>query len=102
MRKSVYADQVSIERRMMDLGQRQAIRDDRLPKLLVRIHTDVSGIQQAGFGQVGDGTSSPTTRVAKIRTLPEIITTPDAKGDWSQDGAFSLSTAALRDREVVS
>jgi len=39
---------------MMDLGQRQAIREDRLPKLLVRIHDDVSGIEQPRLGRMGD------------------------------------------------
>jgi len=47
-------DQMNIEGRMVDLGQRQAVRDDRLPKLLVRIHDDVSGIEQPRLGQMGD------------------------------------------------
>jgi len=42
----VDADQVSIEGRMVDFGERQTIRDDRLPQLLVRIHDDVSGIEE--------------------------------------------------------
>ena len=54
----VDADQVGIEGRMMDLRQRQAIRDDRLPKLLVRIHDDVSGIEQPRLGQMGDRTAT--------------------------------------------
>jgi hypothetical protein len=40
----------------MNLGQRQTIRDDRLPKLLVRIHDDVSGIEQPGLRQMGNRT----------------------------------------------
>ncbi len=43
---------------MMDLGQRQAIREDRLPKLLVRIHGDVSGIEQPRLGQMRDRTAT--------------------------------------------
>jgi hypothetical protein len=43
---------------MVDLGQRQAIRDDRLPQLLVRIHDDVGGIEQPGLGQMGDRTAT--------------------------------------------
>ena len=31
---------------MMDLGQRQAIRDHRVSELLVPVHDDVSGIEQ--------------------------------------------------------
>jgi len=37
---------------------RQAIRDDRLPKLLISIHDDVSGIEQPRLGQVGDRTAA--------------------------------------------
>jgi hypothetical protein len=51
---------------MVDLRQRQPIRDDRLPKLLVRIHDDVSGIEQPGFGQMGDRTSAPVSREHRI------------------------------------
>jgi hypothetical protein len=48
----VNPDQVSIEGGMMDFRQRQAIRDDRLSKLLVRIHDDVSGIEEPRLGQM--------------------------------------------------
>ena len=44
------ADQVGVEGRVMELRQRQAIRDHWLPKLLVRVHNDVSGIEQPRFG----------------------------------------------------
>ena len=44
---------------MMDLGQRQAIREDRLPKLLVRVHDDVSGIEQPRLGQMRDRAPAP-------------------------------------------
>jgi hypothetical protein len=54
----VNPDQVGIERRMMDLGQRQAIRDDRLPQLLIGIHDDVSGTEQTRLGQMGDRTAA--------------------------------------------
>jgi hypothetical protein len=47
----VDADQVGIEGRMVDLGQRQPIRDNRLAKLLVRVHDDVSGIEQPRLGR---------------------------------------------------
>jgi|SRR6516164_1301327 hypothetical protein len=50
----VDADQVGVESRVMELGQRQSVRDDRLPKLLVCIHDDVRGIEQLGFGQMRD------------------------------------------------
>jgi hypothetical protein len=42
-----------VARRMMDLGQRQAIRDHRVSELLVPVHDDVSGIEQSRFGQMG-------------------------------------------------
>ena len=45
------ADQVCIERRVMDLGQRQAIRHDRLPKPLVLVRYDVRSVEQSLFGQ---------------------------------------------------
>jgi hypothetical protein len=34
---------------VMDFRERQAIRDDRLPKLLVRVDDDMGGIEQPGF-----------------------------------------------------
>jgi hypothetical protein len=51
---SIDADQVGVERRVMDFGQRQPIRDDGLTKLLVGIDNDVSGIKQARLGQFGN------------------------------------------------
>jgi hypothetical protein len=39
-------DQVGIEGRMMNFGQRQTIRDDWLPQPLISIHQDVSGIEE--------------------------------------------------------
>ena len=47
------AYQMCVARRMMDLGQRQAIRDHRVSELLVPVHDDVSGIEQSRFGQTG-------------------------------------------------
>jgi hypothetical protein len=49
---------VGVEGRMMDFGQRQAIRDNRLPQLFVSIHDDVSGIEEPGLWQMGDRTPS--------------------------------------------
>ena len=43
----VDADQMGVEGRMLDFGPRQAIRNDRLPKLLVRIHDNVSRVEQS-------------------------------------------------------
>ena len=37
----IYPDEVGIEGGMMELRERQPIRDDRLPKLLVLVHQDV-------------------------------------------------------------
>jgi hypothetical protein len=51
-------DQVGIEGVMMDLGQRQPIRHDRLSKLLVRIGDDVSRIEQPRLGQMRDRTAT--------------------------------------------
>jgi hypothetical protein len=42
-------DQVGVEGRMMDFRERQPIRHDRLPQLLVCIHDDMSGVEQPGF-----------------------------------------------------
>ena len=50
----VEADQVGVERRMMDLGQRQAMRDHRLSEVLVCVDDDVGGIDQSRFGQMED------------------------------------------------
>jgi len=50
--------QMGIEGSMMDLGQRQTIRDDRLPKLLDSIRDDVSGIEQPRLGEMGDRTAA--------------------------------------------
>ena len=38
--------------------QRQAILDDRLPQLFVRVHDDVSGIEQPRLGQMRDRTAA--------------------------------------------
>ncbi len=46
-------DQMSIKGRMVDLGQRQAIRYDRLPKLLVHPRRC-----EPGLGQMGDRTAA--------------------------------------------
>jgi hypothetical protein len=47
-------DQVGVEGGMVDLRQRQAIRDDRLAQFLVGIHDDMNGIEQSRLGQMGD------------------------------------------------
>jgi hypothetical protein len=54
----VDADQIGIEGPMMNLRQGQAVRDNWLPKLLVRIRDDVSGIEQPRLGQVRNRTPS--------------------------------------------
>ena len=43
----VDADQVRIERRMMDLGKGQPVRDDRLAEVFAAIDNDISGVNQA-------------------------------------------------------
>jgi hypothetical protein len=45
-------DQMGIESPVVEPRQRQAVRDDRLPQLLVGVHDEVSGIEQLGFGDV--------------------------------------------------
>ena len=56
------ANQMGVERRVVELRQRQAIRDDRVTKLLVRIHDDVSGIEQTRLGYMGNRAPSPISR----------------------------------------
>ena len=66
---------------MMDLGQRQAIREDRLPKLLVRIHGDVSGIEQPRLGQMVDRTATAVgaqDRISKGRPSNLALTSRSA------------------------
>ena len=46
----VDADQMGVEGRVMEFRQRQTIRHDRLPKLLVGIYDDVGRIEPPGFG----------------------------------------------------
>ena len=55
----VDSDQLGVKGRMMQVRQRQAIRDDRLTKLFVRIHDDVSGIEEPRLGDTGDRAPSP-------------------------------------------
>jgi len=45
-------DHVSIEGRMMELGQRQAVRDHRLSLLLGCIGEGVGGVHQSRLGQM--------------------------------------------------
>jgi hypothetical protein len=45
---------VGVEGRAMELRQRQAVRHDRLPRLLVGTHNDVSGIKQSQLGYMGN------------------------------------------------
>jgi hypothetical protein len=58
----VDTDQMGIEGRVMQLCQRQTIRHDRLPELLVRIHDDVGGIQQSPLGYMGNRAPPPIGR----------------------------------------
>jgi hypothetical protein len=50
----VDSDQVCIESRLMELRQRQAVRDERLPQLLVRVHDDASRIEQSRLRDARD------------------------------------------------
>ena len=59
-------DQLGVKGCMMELRQRKAIRDDRLPKLLVSIDNDVSGIEQPRIRQVRDRASSAVGREHRI------------------------------------
>ena len=43
----VDTDQVRVESCVMEFSQRQAVRDCRLPKLLVGVHDDVSSIEES-------------------------------------------------------
>src|SRR5262249_6010958 len=53
----VDADQIGIERGMVNLRQRQAVRDDWLTKLLVGINNDVCRIEEPRLRQTGDRTT---------------------------------------------
>ena len=48
------ADEMSVERRMVDFRQWQSICHNRLTPLLVAIFDDVSGIEQQRFRQAGE------------------------------------------------
>jgi hypothetical protein len=50
---------------MVDFRQRQPVRDDWLPQLLIGIHDDVSGIEQSRLGQMGDRTEGAQDGIAK-------------------------------------
>jgi hypothetical protein len=54
----VDADQVRVERRVVQLRQRQTIGDYGLTKLLVAINDDMRGVEQPRFRQLGDRASS--------------------------------------------
>jgi hypothetical protein len=42
-------DQVSVEGGVVDLRERQPVRDDRLTELLICIDDDMSGIEESGL-----------------------------------------------------
>ena len=44
------ADQMSVERRMMNLRERNAVRNDRLAELLILVRDDVRGVEQLFSG----------------------------------------------------
>ena len=52
-------DQIGVEGGMVDFGQRQAVRDNRLPKLFIGVHDDVSGIKQPRFGHARNRAPAP-------------------------------------------
>jgi hypothetical protein len=56
----VDSDQVGI-RRQDEFWLVQSVPDDRLPKLLVGVNDDVSGIQQSRLGQMRDRAASPVS-----------------------------------------
>ena len=62
----VDADQMGVEGRVMELRQRQAIRDHRLPQLFIRIHNDVGRIEQSRLGYMGDRAPPPIGREHRI------------------------------------
>jgi hypothetical protein len=41
---------VGIEGGVVNIRERQAVRDDRLAQLLMGIHHDIGGIEKPGFG----------------------------------------------------
>ena len=47
----VDADQMGVERGVMDLGKRNAVRNHRLAKLLVPVRDDMSRVEQQRLGQ---------------------------------------------------
>jgi hypothetical protein len=59
-------DQVGVERGVVDLGEKQSVRNDRLPQLLIGIHNDVDGIQQGSLGQ-------PRNRASPVISLEHRI-----------------------------
>ena len=48
------ADQVPVEGRVMNLGEKQAVLDDGLSQRLVLVGDDVGGVEQLVLGQPGD------------------------------------------------
>jgi hypothetical protein len=53
----VDANQVGVERRVMNLGKWNAVRDDRLAERFVLVGDDVCGIQQQWLWQASHGTT---------------------------------------------
>ena len=49
--------EMTVKRRVMDLGEQQAIWDYRLAKFRVCVGDYVGGVEQASFGNAGQGTS---------------------------------------------
>ena len=45
------ADEMSVERRVMDFRQREPIADDRLAKAFVFVGDNVRGVEQQGLGK---------------------------------------------------
>ena len=55
---SIDADQVGVESGVVELRERQAIRDDWLPKLLMLIDDNVGRVEKSWLWQLRDGTAT--------------------------------------------
>ncbi|MGY3530757.1 hypothetical protein ACVISU_003525 [Bradyrhizobium sp. USDA 4452] len=71
------ADQVCIERRMMNFRKRKTVLDERLAKLFISVGHDVGGIEQSRLGQaryrapVAIGTQNRLAERRLMKTLPD-------------------------------
>ena len=63
-------DQVRVERGVVGLGQRQAVRDNGLPEALGFVRDDVGGVEQPRLGQSGDGVACARSMFGSFAERP--------------------------------